>query len=75
MNATSTLFAVEAPKEHDIEAIRPHMRKHLRPFKFLIAGSEVTIHGTNFREANKRFRAMTGFEVAFIPAPKTQGKR
>lgn len=77
MTAASSLFAVSAPKAHDIEAVRPHMRKHLRPYKLLIDGSEVTINGTNLADAKKRFRAMTGFEVAFIPAPlvKRRGKR
>lgn len=70
----SSLFAVEAPKAHDIEAVRPHMRKHLRPFKLLINGSEVTINGMNPADAIKRFKAMTGGEVAFI-TPKKKGKR
>ena len=66
MNATNQ-FAVDRPLAHDVESIRPHMRKHLRPFKFLIAGSEVTIHGTNYAEAKKRFKAQTSGSVAFIP--------
>jgi hypothetical protein len=76
MNATSAtnLFAVEAPKHFDIEAVRPHMRKHLRPFKLLISGSEVTVHGMNYADAIKRFKAMTGGEVAFV-TPKKKGKR
>lgn len=72
MNATNQ-NAYERPQSHDIEAVRAHMRKHLRPFKFLIAGSEVTIHGTNYAEAKKRFKAQTSGSVAFIPAG--QGKR
>ena len=76
MTATSNLFAVDRPKDHDIEAVRPHMRKHLQTFKFLISGSEVTVQGTNYADAKKRFKTMTGGEVAFIPAtaPK-RGKR
>jgi hypothetical protein len=77
MNATSnTLFAVDRPKDHDIEAVRPHMRKHMTPFRFAIAGSEVTVQGTNYADAKKRFKAMTGGEVAFIPSNKPKkGKR
>ena len=67
MTATSNLFTVDRPKDHDIEAVRPHMRKHLQPFRFLISGSEVTVQGTNYADAKKRFKAMTGGEVAFIP--------
>ena len=74
MTATSNLFTVDRPKDHDIEAVRPHMRKHLQPFKFLIAGSEITVQGTNYADAKKRFKAMTGGEVAFIPSTK-KGKR
>jgi hypothetical protein len=76
MNATSNLFAVDRPAAHDIEAIRPHLRKHVQPFKFAIKGGEVTVWGTNYADAKKRFKAMTGGEVAFIPAtaPK-RGKR
>lgn len=66
MNATSNLFAVDRAKDHDIEAIRPHMRKHLRPFKLLIKDSEVTVLGKNPADAIKRFKAMTGGEVAFV---------
>ena len=68
MNATSTSF--DRPAHWDIEAIRPHMRKHLQPFKFLIEGSEVTVQGTNYADAKKRFKAMTGGEVAFIPVKR-----
>ena len=76
MTATSNLFTVDRPKDHDIEAARPHMRKHLQPFKFLISGSEVTVQGTNYADAKKRFKAMTGGEVAFIPATQPKkGKR
>lgn len=74
MNAISTQFAVDRPAAHDIEATRPHMRKHMTAFKFAIAGSEVTVQGTNYADAKKRFKAMTGGEVAFIPATK-KGKR
>lgn len=72
MSATNTQFAVERPAHYDIEAVRPHMRKHLRPFKFLIAGSEVTINGMNYADAKKRFNAMTQGSVAFIGS---RGKR
>ena len=75
MTATSNLFTVDRPQAHDIEAVRPHMRKHLQSFKFLIPGSEVTVEGTNYADAKKRFKAMTGGEVAFIPANKPKGKR
>jgi hypothetical protein len=54
MTATSNLFTVDRPKDHDIEAVRPHMRKHLQPFKFLISGSEVTVQGTNYADAPMR---------------------
>jgi hypothetical protein len=79
MNATSNLALVDRPYDHDIEAVRPHMRKHLRPFTMLIntapAGekpvvSEVIVNGTNPADAKKRFKAMTGGEVAFVFAPK-----
>ena len=70
MNATNTLFSVDRPAAHDIEATRPHMRKHMQPFKFLIAGTEVTVQGTNYADAKKRFKAMTGGEVAFIPVKR-----
>jgi hypothetical protein len=73
-NATSSnLFSVDRPNDHDIEAVRPHMRKHLRPFKLLIQGSEVTINGTNPADAKKRFKAMTGGGVAFV-FPRRAGK-
>jgi hypothetical protein len=75
MTATSRLFAVDAPRECDIEAVRPHMRKHLRPFKLLINGSEVTINGANPKDAIKRFKAMTGGEVAFVFPETKRGKR
>lgn len=68
MNATTPTF--DRPASWDIEAVRPHLRKHLQPFKFLIAGSEVTVHGSNHADAKKRFKAMTGGEVAFIPATR-----
>jgi hypothetical protein len=74
MTATSRLFAVDRPAFHDIEAVRPHMRKHLRPFKLLINGSEVTIQGDSPKDAIKRFKAMTGGEVAFVFNPN-KGKR
>lgn len=77
-NATSShLFAVDAPKHFDIEAQRPHVRKHMRSHKLLINGSEVTIQGTTPADAIKRFKAMTGGEVAFTTAPKTarRGRR
>jgi len=76
-NATNTLALVDRPNDYDIEAVRPHVRKHLRPYKLLIADrsstfekpvvSEVTINGTNLNDAKKRFKAMTGSEVAFFP--------
>jgi hypothetical protein len=61
-NATSSLALVDRPNHHDIEAQRPHMRKHMRPHKLLIDGSEVTIQGTTTADAIKRFKAMTGGE-------------
>lgn len=66
MSATNLLFA-DAPRKHDIEAVRPHKRKHLKPFVFAVKGGDVTIHGANFKEARSRFEAMTGGTVAFIP--------
>lgn len=59
---------IDKPNEHDIEAVRPHLRKHMKPFVFQIKGGEVTVQGKNFHDAKKRFKAMTGYEVAFIPA-------
>lgn len=72
-NATNAAL-IDRPAQHDIEAVRSHMRKHLRPFKLLIKGSEVTVWATNPNDAKKRFRAMTGGEVAFTFPPKTQKK-
>uniref|UniRef100_E6VL73 Uncharacterized protein n=1 Tax=Rhodopseudomonas palustris (strain DX-1) TaxID=652103 RepID=E6VL73_RHOPX len=79
MNPTSNLCLVDRPQAHDIEAVRPHMRKHLRPWKLLISGSEVTIMGTNPADAKKRFKAMTdgvGFSLVGSPAQgKSAGRR
>ncbi|MBR1173928.1 hypothetical protein JQ617_08185 [Bradyrhizobium sp. KB893862 SZCCT0404] len=76
MKATShtNLFSVDAPKAHDIEAVRPHVRKHMRGWKLLINGSEVTINGTTPKDAMKRFNAMTSGEVAYV-LPTKKGKR
>ncbi len=78
MNPTSNLCLVDRPQAHDIEAVRPHMRKHLRPWKLLIAGSEVTIMGTNPADAKKRFKAMTdgvGFSLDGAAARNLTARR
>ena len=77
MNATANAALIDKPNEHDIEAVRPFQRKHMRPWKLLINESEVTINGATPKDAMKRFRAMTDGSVAFVLAPTTtkKGKR
>jgi hypothetical protein len=74
-NATSNLALVDRPEQHDIEAVRPHMRKHMRPFRLSTPHGFVTINGTNPADAKKRFKAMTHGSVAFAVAPAQKGKR
>ena len=54
-------------EKNHVEKINPFLRKKLRPFKFAIKNSDVTVWGLSFDDAKKRFRVMTGGEVAFIP--------
>lgn len=63
---------MSALQDHDIEKIYPHQRKMLKPFKLQIHGSEVTVWGFNMQQAMRRFRSMTGYEVAFIPASQVR---
>jgi hypothetical protein len=79
MKSTSRLFAVDAPRDYDIEAVRPHLRRHLKPHKLLINGSEVTVWGKSPKDAINRFSAMTGGSVGFVfpqePRKPTAGKK
>lgn len=70
----SRLFAVDAPRDYDIEAVRPHLRKYLKPHKLHINGSEVTVWGKNTKDAINRFSAMTGGSVGFV-LPQDNTKR
>jgi hypothetical protein len=66
---------MSALRDYDIERIYPHQRKLLKSFKLQIKGSEVTVWGFNLQNAMRRFRQMTGNEVAFIPAPTVRKKK
>ena len=70
----SRLFAVDAPRDYDIEAVRPHLRKYLKPHKLLINGSEVTVWGKNTKDAINHFSAMTGGSVGFVLQDNTKRK-
>lgn len=66
---------MSALRDYDIERIYPHQRKLLKSFKLQIKGSEVTVWGFNLQNAMRRFRQMTGSEVAFIPATPVRKKK
>ncbi|MCL2714602.1 MAG: hypothetical protein FWD68_08505 [Alphaproteobacteria bacterium] len=66
---TTSLFGVDRPAKHDIEAVRPHIRKHMRAFPFVLKnGSEVLINGTGYKDALKRLDAMALAVSGIIPA-------
>lgn len=71
----SRLFAVDAPRDYDIEAVRPHLRKYLKPHKLLINNSEVTVWGKNTKDAINRFSAMTGGSVGFVLPQETHRRK
>lgn len=72
--ATATnLCLIDRPADHDIEAVKPFMRRHMRPWKLLMrGGGEVTINGRTPKDAIDRFRQMTGGTVAYVLPKKAK---